>query len=155
MSYSKIIIYGIMMNISAGIGSGVLAWLDDYKGSKFTILFSIILMVTAGLGTLIVKSELWFWLFSWIVGLCVGPIQAASRSYIIRITPQAMITEMFGLFALSGKATAFVGPWLVGLITLWTQSQRLGMSTVMIFMLSGAALLFFVKEGPMPAARQK
>lgn len=155
MSYSKIIMYGIMMNISAGIGSGVLAWLDDYKGSKFTILFSIILMVTAGLGTLLVTSELWFWLLSWIVGLCVGPIQAASRSYIIRITPPAMITEMFGLFALSGKATAFVGPWLVGLITLWTQSQRLGMSTVMIFMLSGAALLFFVKEGPMPGARQK
>lgn len=145
MTYSKIIIYGIMMNVSAGIGAGILSWIDDIRGSKFTILFSLSLMIVAGAGILIVKSELLFWLLSSVVGLCVGPIQSASRSFIIRLTPKYMITEMFGLFAFSGKATAFIGPWLLGLVTLWTQSQRIGMSTVLIFLISGGILLLFVK----------
>ncbi len=151
MSYSKIIIYGITMNISAGLGSAVLAWLDDHKGSKFTILFSLALIVTSGMGVLTVHSETWFWVLSWIVGLCVGPIQAASRSFIIRLTPKPMITEMFGLFALSGKATAFVGPWILGLVTLWSHSQRIGMSTVMIFLLVGGIILLFVRDKKEPA----
>jgi UMF1 family MFS transporter len=146
MDYSHIIIYGITMNISAGIGSAILAWMDDFKGSKFTILFSLVLMIFAGIGILVVRSHTWFWILSWALALCVGPIQAASRSFMIRITPKELVTEMFGLFAFSGKATAFVGPWLLGLVTLWSQSQRIGMTTVMIFLISGAILLIFVKE---------
>lgn len=146
MTYTKIIIYGITMNISAGLGSAIFAWMDDARGSKFTILFSLALMLTAGIGVLVVHQEHLFWILSWIVGLCVGPIQSASRSLIIRLSPQPMMTEIFGLFALSGKVTAFIGPWILGLVTLWTNSQRIGMSTVMVFLLAGGILLLWVSE---------
>lgn len=146
LSYTEVIIYGIAMNLSAGIGAMTFASLDDKRGSKFTILLALLIMTSTGIGILIVQSKLWFWILSLGVALNVGPIQAASRSLMIRLAPKAYITEMFGLYALSGKITAFVGPWVLGMATVWAQSQRAGMATVMIFLLVGGAILLFVKE---------
>ena len=59
-----------------------------------------------------------------LVGIFVGPVQAASRSLMARLAPPALRTEFFGLYALAGKATAFIGPALVGWMTLAFDSQR-------------------------------
>jgi UMF1 family MFS transporter len=53
---------------------------------------------------------------------------------------------MFGLFALSGKATAFLGPWLVALLTMSSGSQRIGMSVVLVFFAAGLAIIIGVRE---------
>ena len=63
-----------------------------------------------------------------------------------RMAPEDLRTEMFGLFALSGKATAFVGPWLVGVLTAAFASQRVGMSAIVVFLAAGLLLLLFVRE---------
>ena len=47
-----------------------------------------------------------------------------------RMAPKHLQNQMFGFFALSGKATAFLGPLLAGWITYWTSSQRIGMATI-------------------------
>jgi UMF1 family MFS transporter len=52
---------------------------------------------------------------------------------------------MFGLYALSGRVTSFVGPWLLGILTLVSGSQRVGMSTVLVFFTLGAFLMLPVK----------
>ena len=58
-------------------------------------------------------------------------------------------SEMFGLYALSGKVTAFMGPWVVALVTAATGSQRWGMATVLPFLILGGLLLFFtVRDVP-------
>jgi UMF1 family MFS transporter len=53
--------------------------------------------------------------------------------------------QAFGLFALSGKATAFVGPAAIAVTTAVTGSQRLGVSPVILLFLLGLALLYWVK----------
>ena len=53
---------------------------------------------------------------------------------------------MFGLFAFSGKATAFLGPFLVGWITAWYGSQRAGMSMIIILLICGFLLMLTVPE---------
>jgi len=53
---------------------------------------------------------------------------------------------MFGLFSLSGRLTAFAGPAAVGWVTLATDSARLGMATVLIFLGIGLWLLQNVRE---------
>ena len=57
-----------------------------------------------------------------------------------------MRTEMFGLFALSGKATAFLGPALLGWITVTMDSQRWGMATILVFFLIGLWMMRGVRE---------
>lgn len=145
MSMSEVIEFGIAMNVGAGLGAMLFGWLDDYKGSKPTVLISLVLMMISGSGMLLATSKTTFWILGMILSLCVGPIQSASRSIMVHLAPPELITELFGLYAFSGKATAFMGPWIFGFMTLAFNSQRIGMSSTMLFLLVGAVILCFVK----------
>jgi MFS-type transporter involved in bile tolerance (Atg22 family) len=75
------------------------------------------------------------------MGIFVGPVQAAGRSYMARATSEELRNQMFGLYAFSGKATAFVGPLLVGWLTYLSRSQRVGMSTILVLLTVGGILM--------------
>ena len=74
-----------------------------------------------------------------------GPLQAASRTLLIRMAPRDRITQYFGLFALTGKITSFVGPLLIGIVTAVTMSQKAGMAVLVLFFAAGLALLARVR----------
>ncbi len=144
MTVAEIIRFGIALNVSAGLGAAAFAWIDDWIGPKKTILISLVSLIVFGGALLLVESKELFWLLGLAIGIFVGPIQAASRSFMARLAPKDMETEMFGLFAFSGKATAFLGPFLVSTVTLRSGSQRLGMATILCLFLAGLVVLLFV-----------
>lgn len=146
MNERQVLMFGIALNATAGLGAFAFAWFDDKVGSRATMLTALAGLILTGAVVLLVRDVTWFWVFGMLLGIFVGPAQAASRSYLARVAPPALRTEMFGLFALSGKATAFLGPLLVGWITAATQSQRLGMTTILVFFAVGAGLLLTVPE---------
>ncbi|MDP2329448.1 MAG: MFS transporter, partial [Reyranella sp.] len=88
-----------------------------------------------------VQTRPWLWVAGCFLGLFVGPVQAASRSLMARLSPPDQQAAYFGLFALSGKATAFVGPVVVAIVTDVTGSQRLGLATIIAFLVAGLVLL--------------
>lgn len=146
LSFEEVLLFGITMNITAGIGAAALAWMDDYVGSKQTVLYSLVSITLLGIPILFLHDKYQFWTVALLVCLFVGPIQSASRSLMVRlIAAKEMSTEMFGLYALSGKITAFIGPWILGTMTLYFGSQRVGMGTVLVFFALGALLLLPVK----------
>lgn len=146
LSFQEVLLFGITMNITAGIGASLLAWVDDYLGSKPTILMSLACLFFLSLPLLFLQHKYMFWAMALIVAVFVGPVQSASRSLMVHLmSKRKMSAEMFGLYALSGKVTAFVGPWLLGLVTLHFHSQRVGMATVLVFFAVGGALLIPVK----------
>lgn len=146
MSLIEVVKFGIALNIGAGIGALLLAGLNDYWGSKKMIIIGLLVVLLNGSAILLTHNEAWFWVFGIGLSLCVGPVQAASRSLMIELAPSHLITEFFGLYAFSGKATAFVAPWLIGWLTLLANSQRVGMSMVMVFLLIGTILLYTVQS---------
>jgi len=146
MSEREVLLFGIALNATAGVGAFGFAWFDDKVGSRATMLVALAGLIACGAVVLLVTEPFWFWVFGMLLGIFVGPAQAASRSYLARAAPEAVRTEMFGLFALSGKATAFLGPLLVGWITWVAASQRVGMVTILVFFAAGAALLLTVPE---------
>ena len=93
-----------------------------------------------------VESKLWFYILGSALGIFVGPVQAASRSMMAHLSPPDMRGEMFGIFALSGKITAFLGPALVGAVTLAVGSQRWGMSVIIILLIAGLLVLLPLRE---------
>ncbi|MEM1282133.1 MAG: MFS transporter [Chlamydiota bacterium] len=137
MNMSEVILLGIVLNITAGFGAMLFAWIDDWFGAKLTITVSLLCLSIAGTFILLIKSKLAFWILASILGTFVGPVQAASRSLLVRMVPEKKITEMFGLFAFSGKATNFMGPWLVALLTKIFDSQRVGMTVIILFFIIG------------------
>ena len=132
------------MNLTAGLGAVAFAWLDDKIGPKGVIIISVAGMSVLGGALLVVKSQSLFWFFGLPLGLFVGPAQSASRSLMAHIAPKSMRTEFFGLYALSGKATAFLGPAFLAWATVAFGSQRAGMATVIVFFLIGMAFMIKV-----------
>ena len=63
-----------------------------------------------------------------------------------RVAPADMQTEMFGLYAFTGKSIAFVRPLLFAAVTAATGSQRWGMSTIILFLLVGLVILLTVRD---------
>ena len=141
MSYQEVLEFGILLNIAAGLGAVGFAWVDDIFGAKRTIVIALIALTLFSTLILLVESKTWFIVLGCAIGVFIGPAQAASRSLMARLAPAELRTEMFGLYALSGKATAFIGPALVGWVTVWAHSQRAGMATILIFFLVGLILL--------------
>ena len=81
-----------------------------------------------------------------IIGGAGGAIYSASRSMMVRHTNPDRPTEAFGLFALSGKATAFAAPMLIGVFTFMTGSVRLGFIPIIILFMCGLLLLRWVNK---------
>ena len=145
MDQAELIQFGIVLNVTAGLGAVAFAWFDDWQGSKAAIIIALIGLSVAGFGAVTVDDVTWFWVWGAVLGIFVGPAQAASRSFMARIAPADMRTEFFGLFALSGKATAFLGPITAATVTMWSGSQSMGLGTAVVFFLIGLCVMLTVR----------
>ncbi|MDB9761596.1 MFS transporter [Alphaproteobacteria bacterium] len=146
MSFSEIIIFGILINITAGIGALFFSYLDDRIGPKFIIKISLIFLIIFGSTTLIIENKELFLLFGSILGFFIGSVQSSSRSLMSRYISNGNNTETFGLYAISGKFTAFIGPAVLAITISIFDSQRAGMGSIIIFLLLGLILLQRVIE---------
>jgi UMF1 family MFS transporter len=134
----------------AGIGAALFGWLDDGIGPRRTLLIALAGLFVLGAAILLAESKTAFWASALPLGLFVGPAQAAGRSFMAHAAPPEMRAEMFGLYALAGKATNFLGPAVLAGVTEAFASQRAGMASILVFFVVGGILLLFV---PDPVAR--
>jgi UMF1 family MFS transporter len=160
--------FGILLAIAGTFGAWLGGKLDDSLGPKRVIAGSLLILLFAIVAILLVDKDSIFFikvapptpgaaLFSGaaeraylvlgcLIGMAGGPLQAASRTLLIRMAPKDRIAQYFGLFALTGKVTSFVGPLLIGVITAVTASQKAGMAVLVVFFVAGLALLARVKD---------
>jgi UMF1 family MFS transporter len=146
LSLPEVILFGIVLNVAAGAGALVFAWLDDWLGSKRVIVMALFGLIGASLLAVAATTLTWLWVAGILIGIFVGPAQAASRSLMARLTAPENRAAYFGLFALSGKATAFLGPALVATVTVAAGSQRAGIATIIAFFAVGLILVLWVPE---------
>lgn len=164
-------IFGIVLNVIAIPAAIAGGWLDDKIGSKRAVQLAIL---SVGLGTLGILSitadtvlfgiavepraagaglfsstgERVFFLCALLLGLGMGPMQAASRTMVARLAPPDMVGEFYGLYSLSGRATTFLAPLLIGIATALFSTQRVAAVIVLVFLAVGFAILWKVKEAP-------
>lgn len=166
-------IYGILLLVVAIGGCAYAGRLDTQLGSKTVVLISLLLLIVATVG--IVSTGPGYSLFGWLalstvdsgalfataaekvyigfgllIGIAFGPVQASSRAYLARSVNVDEAGRYFGLYALSGRATAFLAPMAVASLTLYTDSARIGMSALLVFLIVGLWLLL---KTPYPALR--
>jgi UMF1 family MFS transporter len=146
MDAQEVLWFGVALNVTAGFGAIGFGWIDDALGSRRTILVSLVGLILAGSAILIVESRTAFWGFGMLLGVFIGPVQAAGRSYLARNAPPGLRNELFGLLAFSGKATAFAGPFAVSWATTVFDSQRAGMSVIVVLLAIGFVLMLRVPE---------
>ena len=153
-------IFGILAIISGA----VFAWLgggwDQRLGSKPVIIGSIILLMVVSVGIIFVTStavfgmpvaegsalpNIAFYVLGAAIGAGGGTLQASSRTMLVRQVDPAQMTTGFGLYALTGKATSFIAPLSIGLVTSLTGSQQLGITPLVVLFVIGFVLMFWVK----------
>lgn len=113
-------------------------------GMNRRTLFGLALPQDPVIGRLFVP-DLVFFACGALIGGAGGVLQAASRTLMVRHTTPARATEGFGLYALSGKATAFLAPFLIALVTDISGNQRLGISALIVLFILSLILLIWVK----------
>lgn len=86
-----------------------------------------------------------FYLIGAVIGAAGGSLQAASRTMMVSLADPARITEAFGLYALAGKATSFMAPLGIAVVTSLTGSQQLGIIPLVVLFAVGLLLLAWVK----------
>jgi len=179
---AEIGVYGIILNVAAIFGCMVAAYLDTRLGSKWVVIVSIICLTIATIaivstgpgftlfgliqlpladsgGYFGTAAEKAYIMYGLLVGLAFGPVQASSRSWLARSVSVDEAGRYFGLYALSGRATSFVAPFLVGTITAVllssgstdTTATRAGMAVLIIFFLVGLAIALTT---PYPASEK-
>ncbi|MBZ3693655.1 MFS transporter [Phyllobacterium calauticae] len=165
-------IYGIILNVVAIFGCLAASWLDTRIGSKAVVVISLLLLTIAAIGIVSTgpgytlfgllpltgadtgglfktPAEKAFIVFGLLIGLAFGPVQASSRSYMARSVSIDEAGRYFGIYALSGRATSFLAPFMVATVTALSGSPRLGMAMIIVFLLAGLAVLL---RTPYPAA---
>ena len=145
-SLTDVLVFGIVINIAAGIGAIVMGYLDDKVGAKITIIVSLLGLIVAAVLGVFAQDARWFWVAGIIIGIFSGPNQSASRSLMGRYIPKGYENEFYGFFAFSGKLTAFIGPLIVASVTAVANSQRAGMVGVILLFVFGLMLLIPVRE---------
>jgi UMF1 family MFS transporter len=160
--------FGIILAVAGTFGAWLGGKLDDSLGPKRVITGSILILLLAIIAILLVDrdsilfvkvaapvpggalfaapAERAYLLLGCLIGAAGGPLQAASRTLLIRMAPKDRIAQFFGLFALTGKVTSFVGPLLIGIVTAVADSQKAGMAVLVLFFVAGLVLLRRVRQ---------
>lgn len=118
----QVIIFAIVANVIAGVVTIGCGWVDEKIGPRRLIVICLTLILLAGSALFFLHGlgQPAFWVFGLILSACVGPAQSAARSYLTALTPEGMHTEVFGLYATTGRAVSFLSP------TLWAASLYIG-----------------------------
>jgi MFS transporter, UMF1 family len=159
-SITQIGVFGILGVVAAVVASWIGGRLDRAFGPKPVILGAILVLI--GVCIVIVgltreslfgiaidpasgTSDVIFMVCGALIGAAGGPLQAASRTMLLRHTTPDRATEAFGIFALSGKVTSFVAPLLIAIVTQISGSARIGISPIIFLFIVGIILLIWVR----------
>lgn len=145
-SGSEVIVLGVAANVVAGIGSVVAGWFDDRFGPKAVITVGLVCLVLGALPIAFNDSKTVFWAAAMWLCLFVGPVQSASRAFLTRITPAERAGENFGLYATTGRAVSFIGPFMFTTFIAVFGFQRAGALGIALVLLVGLAVFVFVKS---------
>jgi UMF1 family MFS transporter len=141
MSTQQVLQLGIGLNVTAGLGALGFALVEDRLGSRRVVLAALCGLIVLGAAVLLAPNPAWFWATALPLGLFIGPAQSASRSFMAQLAPPAQCNAAFGLYALSGRVTGFVGPLALAAVTTATGSTRAGMAVVLLLLGAGALVL--------------
>jgi UMF1 family MFS transporter len=176
----EMLVFAIVLTPFSIIGGFLGGWMDRVLGPKRSIRITIAVTALATLGAVTCASDRLLFM-PWaadptavagafpyfqtlpervyivlymVLAMFIAAAFATSRSMMARISPIPMMSQFFGLYALSGSATAFLGHGMVTFFTSAFESQSIGLGSAVLLLLAGLVLMHWVREerSELPAA---
>ncbi|QGU28902.1 MFS transporter [Microbacterium oryzae] len=148
--FLEVVVFGVAANLIAGVSTILAGRVDDRVGPKRVILFSLAAMTVAGLAvfTLADAGRVVFWVGGLVLCVFVGPAQAASRSFLARVTPAGREGEIFGLYATTGRAASWMSSAMWSILIVVGGATSFGILGIVAVLLAGFLLLLPVRAAP-------
>ncbi|MAN73534.1 MAG: MFS transporter [Henriciella sp.] len=168
---TQMLIYGLLGCVAGLIGGVLAGWLDETFGPKIAFQIEIAGSVVGLIGIIgasptkilfmtvadpqavwdgpmfTTLPELVFVFFGFLGFVFQIAAWSSSRTLLTRLAPASQMGAFFGLAALAGNSTSWLGPMFVGIFTSVFHSQQAGFVPVTLLFAAGFILLLFVKGG--------
>ncbi|MEU3846437.1 MFS transporter [Micrococcus terreus] len=149
VAQGDVLIFGIVANVVAAVGSFLGGWIDDRVGPKRVILASLVGLIVTGGIVFFLDGTTAFWIFGLTLCFFVGPVQSSARSFLGRLSTPERAGELYGLYATTGRAVSFLAPALISIAVALTGDARFMVPAILVVMFLGLLLLLRVRD-PQP-----
>lgn len=140
-TFTEIILFFVIIQITAFIGSFVFGFIADKRGTKKTLAFTLICWIVITISVFFCNDKTLFMVIGGFAGFFLGSCQALSRSFMGSLTPDERKTEFFGFFSLFEKTSTILGPLTFGLVSWLSGDQRYAIISIALFFIGGYFLL--------------
>ena len=152
ISQATVLLFGVTGCAVAAVGAVIGGLLDDHVGSKTVILFSLASMMALGLALLVLSGSTAFWVCGLLLCMFIGPTQSSARTLLLRITAHGKEGVVFGLYTMTGRAVAFLAPWMFFTFVDAFGTDRAGMGGLLVVLAAGFVAMLLVRA---PAAARR
>lgn len=136
----------MVLQLSSAGGAFFFGWIQDRWGASRTIQMTLVLWILVCIGAYFCETKGFFWAIGLAAGLGIGSLQSASRGLVGLFSPPEKSGEFFGFWGLAGKSAYMLGPFLFGLMSSASGSQRVAMLSTIVFFIVGLVGMAFVNE---------
>jgi len=162
MNQQQLILFMILVQVTSVAGAYVFGFVVDRIGGKRTLVISIVLMIAAVIWMFFNRSPLGFLFIGGLAGFALTGVQSVSRTMVGMFSPEGQSAEFYGLFAVAGRTSSFIGPTVYGIVAaeaaLWYMGQghgarlaeqlgqRVAILSIVVFLVVGLLVLLSVRE---------
>lgn len=145
ISQADVLIFGVIGSTVAAVGALLGGRLDDRVGAKRVIVTSLSALILVGAALLALSGPAAFWVCGLGMALLVGPTQSAARTLLLRMTGEGKEGVAFGLYTMTGRAAAFIAPWLFFVFVDFFHADRAGLGGVLVVLVAGLIGMLMVR----------
>lgn len=148
LSKADVLIFGVAGSVVAAIGAVLGGLIDHRVGSKPVIMVSLTAILASALSLLALSGALAFWVCGLLLCLFIGPSQSSARALLLRMAQHGKEGVAFGLYTMTGRAVAFLAPWLFSVFVDFFGVARAGLGGICLVLLVGLLAMSGVRVPP-------
>lgn len=163
MDQTQLIIFMIIVQITSVLGAYAAGFVGKKVGFKRTLIYSIIMMTLVVIGMLFAKNLTQFYIIGALAGFALTGVQSVSRTMVGYFAPEGRSAEFYGIFAVTGRTSSFIGPTVYGFLAFeaarWfvnnrglellaaeIKGQQVAIGSIIIFLVVGLVILLGVVD---------
>jgi len=168
LGQEQLILFMILVQVTSIAGAYVFGLLADRTTGKRSLIVSLLMMLGLVIGLFFKRSVIGFFIIGSLAGFALTGVQSVSRMMVGAFSPPGKSAEFYGIFAVGGRTSSFIGPTVYGLVAaeaaLWYEAQgmatalaeqagqRVAILSIGVFLVVGFLLLLLVNEAKARAA---
>ncbi|EFG74615.1 transporter, major facilitator family protein [Mycobacterium parascrofulaceum ATCC BAA-614] len=145
ISQGDVLIFGVVASVVAAVGAVLGGFVDHRVGSKPVIVGSLAAILVLGITLMLLSGSVAFWICGLLLCMFIGPSQSSSRALLLQMAKHGREGVAFGLYTMTGRAVAFVAPWLFSVFVDIFGAVRAGLGGITLVLLAGLLAMLAVR----------